>query len=234
MKSFLVSAAAAALIFAAPAAFADPHDHHGESHGSHGGNSQGGGSHGSSSHATTTPPTKSPHYAGSGGGGIHTPATMGTTTRYHGKVITTMSPATVYNNAVRNQNRDDYRRHRNRDNNYYGHDHNWSGRNNDYYRNRDHAHGHIDFDRRNVTARHHYRYHGGSWRWPGDYRYQRWTFGMTLPSIFWTNDYWIDDYYDYGLGAPPPGTVWVRYGNDAILIDRYTGEILEVVYDQFY
>jgi Ni/Co efflux regulator RcnB len=57
---------------------------------------------------------------------------------------------------------------------------------------------------------------------------------MTLPSIFWANNYWINDYYDYGLGAPPPGTVWVRYGSDAILIDRYTGEILEVVYDQFY
>ncbi|MGN6517772.1 MAG: RcnB family protein [Rhizomicrobium sp.] len=107
------------------------------------------------------------------------------------------------------------------------HDNNWSGRGR-------HGHDFSDFNRRNVHASHHYRWRGRSWHWPSGHSYRRWTFGMTLPSIFWANNYWIDDYYDYGLGAPPPGTVWVRYGNDAILIDRYTGEILEVVYDQFY
>jgi Ni/Co efflux regulator RcnB len=90
------------------------------------------------------------------------------------------------------------------------------------------------FNRRNVEARHHYRYRGDAWRWPSGHSYRRWTFGMTLPSLFWGSNYWISDYSYYGLAYPPPGTVWVRYGNDAILIDRYTGEILEVVYGQFY
>ncbi|MBS0273876.1 MAG: RcnB family protein [Proteobacteria bacterium] len=121
------------------------------------------------------------------------------------------------------------------------HDNNWRGDNGRHDGNWNNNGRHDDrgswqdrFNRRNVTAQHHYRWRGGEWRWPGGYHYRRWTFGMTLPSLFWGSNYWINDYYYYGLGAPPPGTVWVRYGNDAILIDRYSGEILEVVYDQFY
>jgi hypothetical protein len=33
---------------------------------------------------------------------------------------------------------------------------------------------------------------------------------------------------------PPPGTVWVRDNTDALLIDRYTGEVIEVDYNVFY
>jgi len=31
-----------------------------------------------------------------------------------------------------------------------------------------------------------------------------------------------------------PGYVWVRYGPDALLIDTYTGEIIQVRYDVFW
>jgi Ni/Co efflux regulator RcnB len=34
--------------------------------------------------------------------------------------------------------------------------------------------------------------------------------------------------------APPFGYQWVRSGDDAILIDANTGEILQVRYDVFY
>ena len=33
---------------------------------------------------------------------------------------------------------------------------------------------------------------------------------------------------------PPYGYVWVRYGDDALLVDVDTGEILRVVYGVFY
>ena len=33
---------------------------------------------------------------------------------------------------------------------------------------------------------------------------------------------------------PMPGTVWVRYGDDALLIDRYTGEVIQVAYGIFW
>jgi Ni/Co efflux regulator RcnB len=86
--------------------------------------------------------------------------------------------------------------------------------------------------RRNWTARQRFRV--SPYYRPRGWYYQRWTFGEILPQLFWGQNYWLDNYYAYGLPVPPPGTVWVRYGPDALLIDRYTGEIVQVVYNIFY
>jgi Ni/Co efflux regulator RcnB len=242
MKLFLISAAAAALVFASPAAFAQ--DHHG--HGNNGGDSQGG-SH-SRSHAAApakpaepraakpaVTPRVAPAVQTRAGHTRAAPKAATTWRARNGMVKTTASPGAVYNNAVRDNTRNDNNRHGNKNSNAYNRN-NRGDRNNNNYRggNRSNTNAHINFNRRNVTARHHYRYRGDSWRWPSGHSYQRWSFGMTLPSLFWGGNYWISDYSNYGLAYPPPGTVWVRYGNDAILIDRYSGEILEVVYGQFY
>ena len=85
---------------------------------------------------------------------------------------------------------------------------------------------------RNTYAQHRYRL--GEYRYPQGFSYRRWTYGQFLPSIFFGQNYWLYDYGDYGLGYPPPGTAWVRYGPDALLIDRYSGQIVEVVYGVFY
>jgi Ni/Co efflux regulator RcnB len=78
------------------------------------------------------------------------------------------------------------------------------------------------------------RFHAPSYRRPSGWYYRRWSWGDMLPSLFWSNQYWINDYGLYDLPPPPPGTVWVRYGDDAILIDRYNGEIIQVAYGIFY
>jgi Ni/Co efflux regulator RcnB len=52
--------------------------------------------------------------------------------------------------------------------------------------------------------------------------------------MFWGRDYWLMDYWLYSLSPPPYGYVWVRYGDDALLIDQGTGEIAEVIYGVFY
>ena len=44
----------------------------------------------------------------------------------------------------------------------------------------------------------------------------------------------LSNYDDYGLDEPDNGYVWVRDGDDAVLVDRYTGEVVEVEYDVFY
>jgi len=85
---------------------------------------------------------------------------------------------------------------------------------------------------RNFTATR--RYHAGSYHRPSGYYAHRWTYGQILPALFFGRDYWINDYDDYGLMDPPPGTVWVRYGDDALLIDEYTGEVIQVEYGVFY
>ena len=46
--------------------------------------------------------------------------------------------------------------------------------------------------------------------------------------------YWIDDPYDYRLPEAYGEYRWVRYYNDALLVDIYTGEVVDVVYDIFY
>jgi Ni/Co efflux regulator RcnB len=78
------------------------------------------------------------------------------------------------------------------------------------------------------------RFHAQTYRRPPGWYSRRWSFGEILPALFWAQDYWLNDYFDYGLDEPPPGTVWVRDGGDAILIDRFSGEIIEVEYGVFY
>lgn len=114
----------------------------------------------------------------------------------------------------------------------------------DHKRHGDHRHG---WDRHHGGVHHHrdwshyrhighayHRYHLGHFYWPRGYHYRRWVYGEILPGVFFTTRYWLHDWRIYGLYPPPPGTRWVRYGPDALLIDRYSGEIIRVVYGIFY
>jgi Ni/Co efflux regulator RcnB len=85
---------------------------------------------------------------------------------------------------------------------------------------------------RNITAPR--RYQAAGYNRPSGWYAHRWTYGQFLPSLFWAPNFWLNDYIDFGLMPPPPGTVWVRDDSDALLIDRYTGEVIEVEYNVFY
>ena len=99
-----------------------------------------------------------------------------------------------------------------------------------------HGHAPANFDRhayqRNFTAPR--RFHANVYVRPHGWYEHRWSYGEILPALFWTQNYWLGDYYDYGLADPPPGFVWVRYGDDALLVNVYTGAILQVEYGVFY
>ncbi|MDB5499837.1 MAG: hypothetical protein JWP28_3868, partial [Phenylobacterium sp.] len=73
------------------------------------------------------------------------------------------------------------------------------------------------------------RYRLGAYRAPYGYYSRAWAFGDFLPRGWYAEDYWLDDFGDYGLPYPPPGFEWVRVGGDALLIDRYSGRIVQVV-----
>ena len=90
----------------------------------------------------------------------------------------------------------------------------------------------INVYRRNIKSERRYRH--GTYHKPRGYYYRRWHYGERLPVAFYSRDYWLLDFIAFGLFAPPPGYVWVRYGDDALLIDTYTGEIIQVRYDVFY
>ena len=67
--------------------------------------------------------------------------------------------------------------------------------------------------------------------WGGGYR--RFSIGITLSSILWAQDYWIDDPYAYRLPEAYGPYRWVRYYGDAMLIDIRDGRVVDVVYDIF-
>ena len=78
------------------------------------------------------------------------------------------------------------------------------------------------------------RYHWQHYAQPRGWYYQRWVYGQTLPMAFWGREYWLDGYAQFGLINPPYGYVWVRYGDDAMLVAVVSGLILSVQYNVFY
>ncbi|WP_293881360.1 RcnB family protein [Sphingomonas sp.] len=86
--------------------------------------------------------------------------------------------------------------------------------------------------RRNVQVQRHYR--AGQYQMPRGYSQRRWSYGERLPSSYYARNYWISNFLLYSLFAPPSGFVWVRVGNDAFLIDRFDGEIIQARYNVFY
>lgn len=73
----------------------------------------------------------------------------------------------------------------------------------------------------------------GPYHAPHGFRYRRYGYGEFLPRAYWTHNYFLADYWLFGLDMPPIGYEWVRYGPDALLIDDATGEIVQVVYGVF-
>lgn len=102
---------------------------------------------------------------------------------------------------------------------------------------RDQRDDHGDRDReyhgawRDFDAPRHF--HEGGYRPPEGYEHRHWRHGDRLPPEYFIRDYWIGDFLAFGLFAPPPDYVWVRVGDDALLIDQYTGEVVQVEYDIF-
>lgn len=74
----------------------------------------------------------------------------------------------------------------------------------------------------------------GPYHAPSRFEYRRWRYGDRLPPIFWGPDYRLSDFWLFGLDLPPVGYEWVRYGNDAILVNLADGEVVQVVYDTFH
>ncbi|MBT2187830.1 RcnB family protein [Sphingobium nicotianae] len=76
--------------------------------------------------------------------------------------------------------------------------------------------------------------HGPVFRYPHGYRYRRWVIGLILPRLFLSQSYFYDGYYDLGVGPPPVGYRWVRYGPDLLLVNVRTGRIADIIYGAFY
>jgi Ni/Co efflux regulator RcnB len=77
------------------------------------------------------------------------------------------------------------------------------------------------------------RVRGNRYNYPRGYRYHRHGIGHTLPRAFLTATYYYTAYAALGLIDPGPTYVWVRYGDDLLLVHRRTGYVRDVRYDVF-
>lgn len=67
-----------------------------------------------------------------------------------------------------------------------------------------------------------------------DYSYRRVGIGFYLGSLFYGSNYWIADPWEYRLPAVYGPYRWVRYYDDALLVNVYTGQVVDVIYDFFW
>lgn len=68
--------------------------------------------------------------------------------------------------------------------------------------------------------------------WNGGYR--RFSVGITLTTSLWDRNYWIDDPYSYRLPEAYGPFRWVRYYDDALLIDIRNGRVIDTAYGIFW
>ena len=64
--------------------------------------------------------------------------------------------------------------------------------------------------------------------------YRRLSVGFVLDALFWSDDYWIADPFYYRLPPAYGPYRWVRYYDDALLVDTYTGQVVDVIYGVFW
>jgi Ni/Co efflux regulator RcnB len=68
---------------------------------------------------------------------------------------------------------------------------------------------------------------------PRGYHYRPVAVGTTLNHAFWGSRYRIGNYNTYRLPYPGRNRMYVRYGNDVLLINARTGRVIRV-YDRFF
>lgn len=105
-------------------------------------------------------------------------------------------------------------------------DHHWSGGSSHWDTNWRHD-GHYDWH--NYRNHHRSLFHVGLYYDPYGWGYQPFSIGWRLWPSYYGSNYWINDPWMYRLPYAPPGLVWVRYWNDALLVDRWSGTVVDVI-----
>jgi hypothetical protein len=91
------------------------------------------------------------------------------------------------------------------------------------------------YDWRGYRNAHRHTYRLGAYYAPyRNYSYRRLSAGFFLDTLFFGSRYWIDDPWQYRLPPAYGPYRWVRYYDDALLVDTYTGEVVDVIYSFFW
>ncbi len=90
------------------------------------------------------------------------------------------------------------------------------------------------YDWHNWRHRHRSIFHLGYYYDPFGWGYQPFSIGWRLWPNYYSSNYWINDPWEYRLPYAPPGTRWIRYYDDALLVDTFTGEVIDVIRNFFW
>lgn len=123
----------------------------------------------------------------------------------------------VHRDRTPTRDRDQTSRHRDSDRKWSNH---WrSDRRYDWRRYRDHNRSIFRFG----------RYYD-----PYGYGYRRFSIGFSLFPSYYQSNYWLNDPWMYRLPPVYGPYRWVRYYDDALLVNIYTGQVVDVVHSFFW
>lgn len=77
-------------------------------------------------------------------------------------------------------------------------------------------------------------YRLGRYHDPYGWGYRRWSIGYNLWPSHYGSGYWLNDPWMYRLPPAYGPYRWVRYYDDALLVNIYTGQVIDVVYNFFW
>ena len=69
---------------------------------------------------------------------------------------------------------------------------------------------------------------------PYGWGYRRLSIGYPLSHSYFGSNYWLNDPWSYRLPPAYGPYRWVRYYDDAVLVNIYTGEVVDVLYNFFW
>ena len=107
---------------------------------------------------------------------------------------------------------------------YSGNDRRWSS---DWRRDR-------NYDWRSHRNYNRSAYRLGYYRDPYGSRYRRFSIGFSLFPNYYQSNYWLSDPWQYRLPPAYGPYRWVRYYDDALLVNIYTGQVVDVEHNFFW
>ena len=91
-----------------------------------------------------------------------------------------------------------------------------------------------NYDWRHYRDRNRSVFRLGRYYDPYRYGYRRFSIGFSLFPSYYGSNYWLNDPWMYRLPPAYGPYRWVRYYDDALLVNIYTGEVVDVEYDFFW
>lgn len=90
------------------------------------------------------------------------------------------------------------------------------------------------YDWYNWRKRNRWLFNLGLYYDPFGWGYQRYNIGWRMWPNYYHSSFWLNDPWEYRLPYAPPGYRWIRYYDDAILIDTWDGRVVDVIYNFFW